>query len=170
MLLGSREITSIPICTLFIKQLLGQISSMGKGHIQVSWTGLNLGWKIKCWIEWWDTFVILHSQKLTTHWNFEVTAQKVPYWLGRLYISLNIAPSKSSKMDNCDWDDDIQWSELFFILFFWECMNILAVCCLPEGIMYKRLKSGRTVYSLPQKKVYTFVKPSTQNWGGPDEN
>ncbi len=25
------------------------------------------------------------------------------------------------------------------------------------------------VYSLPQKKVYTFVEPSTQNWGGPDE-
>ncbi len=24
-------------------------------------------------------------------------------------------------------------------------------------------------YSLPQKKVYTFVEPSTQNWGGPDE-
>ncbi len=25
-------------------------------------------------------------------------------------------------------------------------------------------------YSLPQKKVYTFVEQSTQNWGGPDEN
>ncbi len=24
-------------------------------------------------------------------------------------------------------------------------------------------------YSLPQKKVYTFVEPSTQNWGGLDE-
>ncbi len=24
-------------------------------------------------------------------------------------------------------------------------------------------------YSLPQKKVYIFVEPSTQNWGGPDE-
>ncbi len=26
-----------------------------------------------------------------------------------------------------------------------------------------------TAYSLPQKKVYTFVEPSTQNWGGLDE-
>ncbi len=25
------------------------------------------------------------------------------------------------------------------------------------------------IYSLPQKKVYTFVEWSTQNWGGPDE-
>ncbi len=24
-------------------------------------------------------------------------------------------------------------------------------------------------YSLPQKKVYTFVESSTQNWGRPDE-
>ncbi len=24
-------------------------------------------------------------------------------------------------------------------------------------------------YSLRQKKVYTFVEPSTQNWEGPDE-
>ncbi len=27
----------------------------------------------------------------------------------------------------------------------------------------------RVSYSLPQKKVYTFVELSTQNWGGPDE-
>ncbi len=27
----------------------------------------------------------------------------------------------------------------------------------------------QSVYSLPQKKVYTFVEPSTQNWGGLDE-
>ena len=33
----------------------------------------------------------------------------------------------------------------------------------------KNLEKMKLKYSLPQKKVYIFVEPSTQNLGGPDE-